>query len=174
MSYCLNEFFGRLTLPATLDFSRRSRKHPRSTCQQHLKELFCTLSQSYGSHEMSNVVTERYHHTHKKLLLQLCATKHPEHGTEERVLRFLCPHPLSAALVNWQPTTGVIAGGFGLCLPARLAVGSNLNCVCPAHTPPRACTPSVQSRQAENIAATSHQQCWCALLALQIRASPCR
>ena len=65
-----------------------------------------------------------------------CAQQNnPDHGTEERVLRFLCPHPLSAALANQQPTTSVTAGGFGLCLPARLAVGSILNCVCPAHTP---------------------------------------
>ena len=34
-----------------------------------VKELFCTLSQSFGSHEMSDVVTGRYYHTHKTLLL---------------------------------------------------------------------------------------------------------
>ena len=38
--------------------------------------------------------------------------------------------------MNRQPTTSVVAGGLTLCVPAQLAVGSILNCVCPAHTPP--------------------------------------
>ena len=35
-----------------------------------MKDLFCTLSQSYGSHETSDVVTERYHYTHKETPIQ--------------------------------------------------------------------------------------------------------
>ena len=61
-----------------------------------LKDLFWILSQSYGSLETSDVVADRYYNTHKKLPLKLCATIHPENWTEERVLRLLCPHPLSA------------------------------------------------------------------------------
>ena len=94
-------------------------------CCAHLKDVFCTLSQSYESHETSDVVTERYYYTHKETPAQTARNKHLQtHWTEEGVLRFLCPHPLSAALVNGLPITSVIAGGFGLCLLARLAVGS--------------------------------------------------
>ena len=139
---------------------------------QQLRHMFWTLSHNYESHETSVSSLKDTTTLTRKLQLKLCATKHPEKWTEERVLRSLCPHPLSAALVDWLPTTSVTAGGFGLFLPARLAVGSISNSVCHAHTLPRLARQACRAAKQKFVAATSHQQCWCALPALQILFSP--